>query len=81
MKYVKKLTVAGNEVKIVSESAVLDLAGPGRLTCRVERGGLLKSRKSLALLGQEVDSPTLTAEDRANLAQAGRFGEIGRAHV
>ena len=28
----------------------------------------------LALLGREVDSPTLTAEDRANLAQAGRFG-------
>lgn len=36
MKYVKKLTVAGNEVKIVSESAVLDLAGPGRAVFAVQ---------------------------------------------
>ncbi|PWM76091.1 MAG: hypothetical protein DBX90_11815, partial [Lentisphaerae bacterium] len=30
MKYLKKLTVAGNEVKLISESVVLDLAAPGR---------------------------------------------------
>ncbi len=30
MKYVKKLTVSGNEQKLVSESAVLDMSGPGR---------------------------------------------------
>ena len=47
---------------------------PDRLLCRVDRGGLLKSRKSLALLGKEVDAPALTGEDRANLALAGRFG-------
>ena len=48
--------------------------GQGRLICRVERGGMLKSRKSLAILGREVDAPALTGEDWANLALAGRFG-------
>ena len=47
---------------------------PGHLVCRVERGGVLKSRKSLALLGREVDAPTLTEEDRDNLALAERYG-------
>lgn len=44
------------------------------LVCRVERGGLLQSRKSLAILGREVNTPTLTQEDLENLAQAKRFG-------
>ena len=47
---------------------------PDRLVCRVERGGTLKSRKSLALLGREVDAPALTQEDRENLTLAGRCG-------
>ena len=66
----------GDQISLDDSALLLtvEVAGPDRLTCRVERGGLLKSRKSLALLGREVDSPTLTAEDRANLAQAGRFG-------
>ena len=66
----------GDQISLDDSALLLTVeeAGPDRLTCRVERGGLLKSRKSLALLGREVDSPTLTAEDRANLAQAGRFG-------
>ena len=44
------------------------------LVCRIERGGLLQSRKSLAILGREVNTPTLTREDLDNLAQAKRFG-------
>lgn len=44
------------------------------LRCRVERGGQLQSRKSLAILGREVNTPTLTQEDLENLAQAKRFG-------
>ena len=47
---------------------------PDRLVCRVERGGTLQSRKSLAILGREVNTPTLTDADLDNLAQAGRFG-------
>lgn len=44
------------------------------LVCRVERGGQLQSRKSLAILGREINTPTLTQEDLENLAQAKRFG-------
>ena len=44
------------------------------LLCRVLQGGPLLSKKSLSLLGAEVDTPTLTPADLDNLAQAGRFG-------
>ena len=44
------------------------------LVCRVERGGTLESRKSLAILGREVNTPTLTQADLENLAQAKRLG-------
>ena len=66
----------GGQISLDDSALLLTVeqANPDCLTCRVERGGLLTSRKSLALRGREVDSPTLTAEDRANLAQAGRFG-------
>lgn len=47
---------------------------PDGLFCQVERGGTLQSRKSLAILGREVNTPTLTGEDLANLSQAKRFG-------
>ena len=53
------------EVTEVRETALL---------CTVLRGGLLNSRKSLALLGVEVDSPTLTAADLENLDVAGKYG-------
>ena len=43
------------------------------LHCTVLRGGLLQSRKSIAVPGVEVSSPTLTDEDLQN--------QIGRAHV
>ena len=42
--------------------------------CRVVRGGVLESRKSLAVLGRTVPMPPLTGEDLENLSQAGRFG-------
>ena len=44
------------------------------LRCRVLRGGTLQSRKSLAVLGREIDAPALTEADRANLSCAGDFG-------
>ena len=49
-------------------------SSPSVLLCRVIRGGPLLSKKSLSLLGTEVDTPTLTPSDLDNLAQAGRFG-------
>ena len=44
------------------------------LLCRVLRGGVLRSKKSMSLLGAEPDTPTLTSSDLENLAQAARFG-------
>jgi len=44
------------------------------LSCRVLRGGILKSRKSLAILGVQPDTPTLTQEDLDNLELAGTLG-------
>lgn len=48
--------------------------GNGTLLCRVLRGGLLGSRKSVALPGRHLDTPTLTEEDWENLKAASRFG-------
>jgi len=48
------------------------------LACRVIRGGVLKSRKSLSILGVQPDTPTLTVEDLANLDLA---GEMGVTHI
>lgn len=44
------------------------------LLCRVIQGGPLLSRKSLSILGADVDTPTLTPADLDNLRQAGRYG-------
>lgn len=53
------------EVREVRETSLL---------CTVLRGGVLNSRKSLALLGVEVGSPTLTAADLENLDVAAEYG-------
>lgn len=44
---------------------------------RAVRGGTLLSRKSLALPGREIRLPTMTAEDRENLAVAKELGIHG----
>ena len=51
---------------------------PAALTCTVLRGGTLKSRKSLAILGVQPDVPTLTADDLSNLDLA---AEAGVTHI
>ena len=52
-------------------------AGPDALVCTVLRGGLLQSRKSIAVPGVEVSSPTLTDEDLQNLRVAANCGVTG----
>ena len=54
---------------------LLEASGPQR--ARVLRGGVLHSRKSVALPGREIRLPALTESDRANLAAAARFGVSG----
>ena len=66
----------GPAISLDDSALLLEVEGaqPGRLVCRVRRGGLLRSRKSLAILGVEVDSPALTRADLDNLDVAAAFG-------
>lgn len=66
----------GRQLSVDDGALLLEVrrSAPAVLLCRVLRGGPLLSRKSLSLLGAEVDTPTLTPDDLDNLAQAGRLG-------
>lgn len=48
-----------------------------RIITAVERGGLLKRGKSIAVPGADILAPTLTKEDLQNLADIPRFGVTG----
>lgn len=66
----------GCQISLDDSALLLEVrrSQPDGLLCRVLRGGLLNSRKSLAILGVQPDSPTLTQEDLANLDLAGSAG-------
>lgn len=66
----------GDRISLDDSALLLSVISRGArsLRCRILRGGLLQSRKSLAILGRETDAPALTPEDRENLRAAGRFG-------
>lgn len=66
----------GQQLSIDDGALLLEVrrSAPSVLLCRVARGGPLLSRKSLSLLGTEVDTPTLTPDDLDNLKQAGQLG-------
>ncbi len=66
----------GDRIALDDSALLLEVcsAERGSLICRVLRGGMLQSRKSLALLGREIDTPTLTGEDLADLDLAGACG-------
>ncbi|MCJ7834262.1 pyruvate kinase [Cuneatibacter sp. NSJ-177] len=54
--------------------------GDSSVSCLVIRGGILRSRKSLALKNPaacEIHLPALTENDRKNLAAASKFGVTG----
>lgn len=55
----------------------VETAEPDRAVCTVRRGGSLQSRKSIAVPGVEINTPTLTGEDLQNLAQARQYGVTG----
>ena len=57
--------------------ARVDTAEPDALVCTVMRGGVLQSRKSLAAPGADIQMPTLTTEDKENLAIAADCGVTG----
>lgn len=47
------------------------------LKCIVLRGGILSSRKSIALVGSEIDTPTLTKKDYENISLINKYGVTG----
>ena len=67
----------GGDTLLLDDSAIaltVRSREAGALRCRVERGGTLQGRKSIAVAGRENDAPPLTEQDRENLALAPRFG-------
>ena len=63
---------AGREILLDDGRILLAAESPERL--RVVRGGVLESRKSVALPGCRIRTPALTAADRVNLAGAKSCG-------
>lgn len=66
----------GDRISLDDSALLLEVrsAGGASLRCAVLRGGVLHSRKSLAVQGREIDAPALTKEDYVNLSDAARFG-------
>ena len=66
----------GQQISVDDGALLLEVRRTSRtvLLCRVLRGGPLLSKKSMSVLGSELETPTLTPSDLENLAQAGRFG-------
>jgi len=70
-------TLKGDQTILVDDGALqLQALRPaeGGWLCRVTRGGMLRSRKSLALEGEMPHLPTLTEEDLDNLSLAAELG-------
>lgn len=74
-----KAAPAGQEILLDDGKLLVQVADarPEALNCTVLRGGLLQSRKSIAVPGLCVPSPTLTAEDEENLRIAADCGVTG----
>ena len=67
--------VAGQQVLLDDGRLLLEMLDSRH--AKVIRGGVLKSRKSIALPGSKIHPPTMTAEDLQNIADAKAFGVTG----
>lgn len=67
----------GDELLLDDGQLSLRVLDAAHARCRVERGGLLLPRKSIAIAGRELPAPALTELDRENLRCAARFGVTG----
>ena len=61
----------GDELLLDDGALSLRVLDARAMTCRVERGGVLRSRKSLAVAGRELPASALTEMDMENLSRAG----------
>ncbi len=70
---------AGQEVLLDDGRLLLRVLEPlpNGAPARVERGGVLRSRKSAALPGVDIRLPAMTDSDRENLCLAGDYGVTG----
>ena len=66
----------GQQISIDDSALLLEVrkASSRNLLCKIIQGGPLRSRKSMSILGTEVNTPTLTQADLGNLALAEEFG-------
>ena len=64
----------GDELLLDDGALSLRVLDARTMVCRVERGGVLQSRKSLAVVGRELPTPVLTEMDQENLRAARDFG-------
>jgi len=73
---VLELARPGQQISIDDSALLLEVrrSSPSVLLCRVVRGGVLRSKKSLSLPGAQEDAPALTRSDLDDLALAGRSG-------
>ena len=64
----------GDELLLDDGALSLRVLDARAMTCRVERGGVLRSRKSLAVAGRELPASALTEMDMENLSRAREYG-------
>ena len=72
---VRPLLAAGQRMLLDDGKLLLEASGGG--VAKVLRGGMLQSRKSLALPGLDVRLPALAEADRENLRDAAAYGVTG----
>ena len=69
--------VNGDELLLDDGALLLRVENAKSGLCRVVRGGMLGSRKSLAVVGRELPAPALTELDIENLRHAKEYGVTG----
>ena len=69
------LVEPGDKISLDDSALLLEAEHSGQY--KVLQGGILYSKKSLAVLGKATNAPALTPEDLRNLDQAAAFGVTG----
>ena len=69
--------IDGDELLLDDGAILLRIEDARHAICRVIRGGMLGSRKSLAVVGRELPAPALTELDIENLRLAKDYGVTG----
>ena len=68
---------AGQEILLDDGKILLSVCSVDDIVCKIVRGGILKSRKSIAVPGVCIDVPAMTEQDRENIRLAADFGVTG----